>query len=58
MMQFVNLATKVIDVVVTSMLQKTEKIEKPLKVLVWTDSCWNLTLQELWILQFIRCPIT
>lgn len=37
-MQFVNLATKVIDVVVTSMLQKTEKIEKPLKVLVWTDS--------------------
>lgn len=56
-MQFVNFATKVIDSVVTSMLQETKKINKPVRMLVWVDSVCNLTYQELWNLQFILHPI-
>lgn len=57
-MQFVNSATKVIDTVVTSMLQKIEKISKPLRVLVWIDSGYKLPYRELRNLQFILHPIT
>lgn len=57
-MQFVNFATKVIDTVVTSMLQKIEKISKPLRGLVWIDSGYKLTYRELRNLQFILHPIT
>lgn len=56
--QFVNSATKVIDTVVTSMLQKIEKISKPLRALVWIDSGYKLTYGELRNLQFILHPIT
>lgn len=46
-MQFVNFATKVIDTVVTSMLQEIEKINEPVRMLVWIDCGYNLTYQEL-----------
>lgn len=46
-MQFVNFATKVIDSVVTSMLQEIENINEPLRMLVWIDSGCHLTYQEL-----------
>jgi len=45
-MQFVNFATEVVDTVVTSMLKEIEKIES-VRVLVWIDSGYNLTYQEL-----------
>lgn len=57
-MQFVSSATKVIDTVVTSMLQKIENINKPVRVLVWIDSGYKLTYRELCNLQFILHPIT
>lgn len=46
-MQSVNFATKVIDSVVTSMLQEIENINEPLSMLVWIDSGFHLTYQEL-----------
>lgn len=46
-MQFVNFATKVIDAVVTSMLQETEKINELVRMLVWICSGCNLTYHEL-----------
>lgn len=57
-MQFVNFATKVIDAVVTSMLQETEKINELVRMLVWICSGCNLTYHELWNLQFILRPIS
>lgn len=43
--------------VVVSMLQKTGKINNPVRMSAWIHSGYSPTYQDLWHLHFILCPI-